>query len=247
MNNEPPRLITPDCQPEFPGANRHLSDVIAQIQAIAPDLHAALESTRTSAMYAAPEMMRHWWGVTADILEATAREHPARDEIRAAFFGSPAPSAQPATGTPRTDANAWNMATGRADPCGGYVPSSFARTLERELAEAKRDLDDAEERLVPLIELVERHTLESEESFETEDVLEGHYKERDDLRTRLTAAERRLALADELAGALEIIASYDKDGKHGDGICPYGCDTPHIARSALTRYAASATTTATKD
>lgn len=34
-------------------------------------------------------------------------------------------------------------------------------------------------------------------------------------------------------GALELIASYDKTSKHGDGICPYGCDTPNIARQAL--------------
>jgi chromosome segregation ATPase len=71
-------------------------------------------------------------------------------------------------------------------------------SAERELAEAKRDLDDAEERLVPLIELVERHTLESEESFETEDVLEGHYKERADLRTEL-AAQREAHEAEKRA------------------------------------------------
>jgi hypothetical protein len=33
--------------------------------------------------------------------------------------------------------------------------------------------------------------------------------------------------------ALESIARYDKDSKHGDGICPYGCDTPGIARQTL--------------
>lgn len=35
--------------------------------------------------------------------------------------------------------------------------------------------------------------------------------------------------------ALEEIASYDKDSKHGEGICPYGCDTPWIARTALSK------------
>lgn len=36
--------------------------------------------------------------------------------------------------------------------------------------------------------------------------------------------------------ALEEIAKYDKDkhSKFGEGICPYGCDTPHIAQTALT-------------
>jgi hypothetical protein len=35
--------------------------------------------------------------------------------------------------------------------------------------------------------------------------------------------------------ALEEIAKYDKDkhSKFGEGICPYGCDTPHIAQEAL--------------
>lgn len=33
--------------------------------------------------------------------------------------------------------------------------------------------------------------------------------------------------------ALDEIASYDKDSKHGNGICPYGCDTPHIAQDAI--------------
>ena len=37
----------------------------------------------------------------------------------------------------------------------------------------------------------------------------------------------------ELVGALKTIASYDEHSKHGEGICPYGCDTPHIARAAL--------------
>ena len=33
--------------------------------------------------------------------------------------------------------------------------------------------------------------------------------------------------------ALQLIASYDKDSKHGEGICPYGCDCPNIAQEAL--------------
>lgn len=36
-----------------------------------------------------------------------------------------------------------------------------------------------------------------------------------------------------LREALALISSYDSDSKHGKGICPYGCDTPYIAQSAL--------------
>ncbi len=33
--------------------------------------------------------------------------------------------------------------------------------------------------------------------------------------------------------ALKDIASYDQTSPHGEGICPYGCDCPQIARVAL--------------
>lgn len=33
--------------------------------------------------------------------------------------------------------------------------------------------------------------------------------------------------------ALHEIAEYDKGSKHGEGICPYGCDCPSIAQTAL--------------
>lgn len=36
-----------------------------------------------------------------------------------------------------------------------------------------------------------------------------------------------------LKAALREISSYDKDSVLGRGICPYGCDTPHIAQQAL--------------
>ena len=36
---------------------------------------------------------------------------------------------------------------------------------------------------------------------------------------------------DRLKRALTDIVSYDKDGEQG--ICPYGCDCPNIARQAL--------------
>lgn len=46
---------------------------------------------------------------------------------------------------------------------------------------------------------------------------------------RLHGAEKDLATLRQLREALERIARYGKDG-----ICPYGCDTPHIAKAALT-------------
>ena len=51
--------------------------------------------------------------------------------------------------------------------------------------------------------------------------------------------QEKLSLADGsdlLIAALEEIARYDKDSKFGGGICPYGCDSPHIARTALDKY-----------
>jgi len=53
-------------------------------------------------------------------------------------------------------------------------------------------------------------------------------RENANLRTLLDVAE----------GALKEIAAYDKDSRHGEGTCPYGCDTPHIADQALARIAA---------
>lgn len=38
---------------------------------------------------------------------------------------------------------------------------------------------------------------------------------------------------DRYKSALEEIGKYDKNSKYGDGICPYGCDCPDIARQAL--------------
>ena len=36
-----------------------------------------------------------------------------------------------------------------------------------------------------------------------------------------------------LLEALKTIAKYDQNSPHGDGICPYGCDCPSIANTAL--------------
>lgn len=51
-----------------------------------------------------------------------------------------------------------------------------------------------------------------------------------EVKAQLTATRQRVA---ELEEALKQIADYDKDSPRGEGICPYGCDTPHIARAAL--------------
>lgn len=42
--------------------------------------------------------------------------------------------------------------------------------------------------------------------------------------------ERQLSV---MMDALEVIAKYDEHSPHGKGSCPYGCDTPSIARAAL--------------
>jgi len=55
-------------------------------------------------------------------------------------------------------------------------------------------------------------------------------------------AEREAALLGKieiLRRALEEIASYDRGSKHGEGICPYGCDTPWIAKTALDKVTGS--------
>lgn len=72
---------------------------------------------------------------------------------------------------------------------------SEVERLKGTLLETLSDRDDAQDRLQPLLELVEKHTLESDSSFETQDVLESHYADRDSLRTQLSAAESALAAA----------------------------------------------------
>lgn len=66
---------------------RSLVDTIDEIIVIAPDLKQVLLSTRTSAMYAAPEMQPHWWRETANILNTYAVKHPASENIKRIFSG----------------------------------------------------------------------------------------------------------------------------------------------------------------
>jgi multidrug resistance efflux pump len=58
-----------------------------------------------------------------------------------------------------------------------------------------------------------------------------------DYKTELAKAEARVEELEEqnakLRAALEEIARYDRDSPHGPGVCRYGCDTPHIAQTAL--------------
>ena len=42
-----------------------------------------------------------------------------------------------------------------------------------------------------------------------------------------------LRKAEAYKKALDLITTYDKHSKFGEGICPYGCDCPHIAQEAL--------------
>ena len=58
-----------------------------------------------------------------------------------------------------------------------------------------------------------------------------------DWKHRAETAEARVAELEaqnaRLREALEEIARYDRGSPHGDGVCPFGCDTPYIAKQAL--------------
>jgi hypothetical protein len=44
---------------------------------------------------------------------------------------------------------------------------------------------------------------------------------------------RLIARIERLKAALNAIAEYGIGSDRNDGICPYGCDCPHIAQTAL--------------
>jgi hypothetical protein len=96
-----------------------------------------------------------------------------------------------------------------------------ARTLERSLAERTEERD----------ELVERFRKEIKQRQETQRA--NAFIDAEILATRTAQRDTALAKLAKCREALESIARYDKDSKHGDGICPYGCDTPSIARQTL--------------
>ena len=101
------------------------------------------------------------------------------------------------------------------------VPADFARDLERSLAERTEERD----------ELVERFRKEIKQRQETQKA--NAFIDAEILATRTAQRDTALAKLAKCREALESIARYDKDSKHGDGICPYGCDTPSIARQTL--------------
>lgn len=86
----------------------------------------------------------------------------------------------------------------------------------------------------------EADVLENEVSAHVEESY-GEYSYKDSCIKELTACKsgalalralpKVMAEVERLRAALEMIAKYD-DGVR-DGICPYGCDTPNIARAAL--------------
>ena len=63
-------------------------------------------------------------------------------------------------------------------------------------------------------------------------------------RKRQTVRPQRIIMdrTDILLNALEEIASYGNDG-----ICPYGCDTPEIAKKALKSFASASQPNAAAD
>lgn len=61
---------------------------------------------------------------------------------------------------------------------------------------------------------------------EMKEVADGDY-------VRLEDYEQLQEKAMKYQAALQLIAGYDKGSKFGEGICPYGCDTPHIAKEVL--------------
>lgn len=100
------------------------------------------------------------------------------------------------------------------------VHADFSRTLE---------LGMERYRLITLKQDAEIAGLRAELEDERAECLEQ-------ARLNGMGAQREAALLGKieiLRRALEEIASYDNGSVHGPGICPYGCDTPHIAQLAL--------------
>jgi hypothetical protein len=151
------------------------------------------------------------------------------------------------TATPITDAAAVTIISSLQSGPESVVPTSVARELERKLT-AERDAlrgevaaviatipgnvavreDNGPTNLAASLAVsVARLIAERDRANASRDAEHEAHKmtqyERD-------AALAKLALARE---TLEVIAGYDKDSKFGAGICPYGCDTPHIAQEAL--------------
>jgi hypothetical protein len=215
-----------------------------------------------------------------DAMSQFSSDYPWATRPKCEPLRSPAPSTQPATVTPRTEAavakfNRDNCNGGDYDPpAGRYVCAHFARTLERELAERFYRLV-AEEQKVAALE--SQLTAQREAHDAALSTIRGMEMEDEKLRGKLTAAEQRiladnkaygcelrdpsgtiwehaaglekkLALADELAGALDTLRAVVglTAFRHEGQRAPLQ-EAMDLSGSALTRYrAASAPTTVTK-
>lgn len=103
-----------------------------------------------------------------------------------------------------------------------YHTLKYVRWLEQNYDRLRKERDELKEALFYA-------ECETKQSEETEKRLE---KERDELQAALDycnqEAECAMDRANKYRTTLCLISEYGKDG-----ICPYGCDTPHIAQQAL--------------
>ena len=67
---------------------RNIVEVIDKLGAIDPKIKDALESTRRSCLYLAPELMKSRWNEVAWILNTGFGDHAQKDEISAIFSGA---------------------------------------------------------------------------------------------------------------------------------------------------------------
>lgn len=67
---------------------RNLVTVIDQLKACAPDLAENLERVKNNIRYTAPEIMADRWLECAEVLNASAQDHPKADELHKIFSGA---------------------------------------------------------------------------------------------------------------------------------------------------------------
>lgn len=128
--------------------------------------------------------------------------------------------------TPLTDAQAYDVG-GIFHENGAVVDAGFARHLEEAFEDARRELETTNTRLASILW---SGALDDKLCGDIQKWAKDYTAEMAGLRAELRADVEKIQI---LARALEEIASYDRDSKHGEGICPYGCDTPWIAKTAL--------------
>jgi hypothetical protein len=276
MSTMTPRLITPDCQPEFPCWLWCPPDFGYQNKPIEGYWY-KMDSARRYEYDKRNSPPTYWHPDQPTAPTCVPEQETSGGKLKP-LPGTTFADTQPATGTPRTDAEVTRVfAVTNDDAQRVFLLASFARTLERELAEmsaeSQRNREAAQtwaskehglrvaltaQREAHEREMAANHVFKlcfpypADISMKPALFKDGGYhyyvpeEEADDLRTHLTAAERRLALADELAGALEdmtiaFVTTFTASHDQKDAAT---CK----AVSALTRYrAATAPTTATKD